>query len=195
MSGDGRQQIFKQTTMMNTPPQYSGPFQYTLHLAPHDTDARKIRRIEKGGSCIKNFDKEVCQGRCPKIYIVRKGTDIFYVGYADQHIGSRLRYGLNPKHQKGYHGYGWKGEEDVELFVWVFEPFKTAIKKGDPNYDEYKRLVECVEAEIVFRIKSETGKWPLYQQEIHFGNDSAEVVKEITNKIIDYLSILAVPKL
>ena len=181
--------------MIKTPPKYSDPFRYTLHLAQHGIDARKICRIEKEGICIKNFDKDVRQGRCPKIYIVRKGKDVLYVGYADKHIGSRLRYGLYPKNQKGYHGYGWKGEEDVELFVWVFEPFKTAIKKGDPGYDEYKRLVECIEAEIVFRIKSVTGKWPLYQQEIHFGNENEEVVEVVASDIIKYLSILAEPKL
>jgi hypothetical protein len=179
---------------MNTRPKYSGPFRYTLHMADHN-EARKVCSIEKEGACIKNFDKEVCQGRRPKIYIVRKGTAILYVGYADQHIGSRLRYGLNPKHQKGYRGYGWKGEEDVELFIWVFEPFKTAIKKGDPDYDKYKRLVECIEAEIVFRIKSTTGKWPLHQQEIHFGNEHEEVVEVVASDIIKYLSILAEPKL
>lgn len=176
--------------MANVTPHCSEPFSYTLQLTDHD-DARRVHQIVKDGISVNNFDEVVRQTRCPKIYVVRKGTEVLYVGYADQHMGSRLRYGLNPKHQKGYHGYGWKGEDEVELLVWVFDRFPDGTKKGEPYYTRYKRLIECVEAEIVYRVKEATGEWPKYQQEIHFGNDDADIVEIVTDKIMGYLCIFS----
>ena len=177
--------IRKLPLKLNKPDNY--PIIYHLKLGNKD----KARRIEKhfcNDAQCNGFSKPVTLSKTPKLYVVRSmNKKVLYVGYADQSITNRMRYGLYPKYQKGYNGYGWMMQAEVELLIWVFEPFKTGLKKGDKEYDTYKRSIECIEAEIVFYIREETKEWPQFQREIHFGNENREEVMKSVQDIIQDL--------
>ncbi len=105
-----------------------------------------------------------------KIYALTDKNNIIYVGSTKSSIKNRLRYGLKMNGQNGYHGYKWKKLPTVRLFVWCFE-----------DYDREK--VESVEAELVFLIRTKTGKWPAHQNEIHFNNLFIPTGQQVAEKI------------
>jgi len=109
------------------------------------------------GISLKGFHQRLTT-KVPKVYILKENSDYLYVGTTTQSISSRLRYGLKADGKAGYHGYKWKTKEKVRLFVWRFENLTM-------------HQVENVEAELAFLIREKTGKWPIYQNEIHFNNN------------------------
>lgn len=157
---------------------YTGPFIYNLFLGSKSKKSF-IERKEQNG-IVTNFKFPVTAKKRPKIYIVKAGEVIIYVGYASQSIGNRLSHGFRANGDKGYYGYKWKSEYDeVELQVFVFNEFT-----GNNDEDKgYKAFVEAIEAELVYKVRTETGIWPKHQNEIHFNNiERAEVLK-ITSSI------------
>ena len=143
--------------------QYSGPYNYTLSISG-PKEKRVIQKNDQNGEIV-NFQKPVTTKEIPKIYILTSNNKIVYVGYTGQSIGSRLNYGMRANGKNGYHGYKWKKELDkVNLHVFVFEPFV----KDEKETKKQKEFVEAIEAEIVFKVRNETGGWPKYQNEIHF---------------------------
>ncbi|MBL0049295.1 MAG: hypothetical protein IPP32_14510 [Bacteroidetes bacterium] len=126
----------------------------------------------------------------PKIYIVKSGSAIIYVGYTQDSITNRLRIGLSPgqwneeknsKSINGYAGYKWRVLDEVNYYVCVFEDINTSVTK------EMKYLFENIEAEIVFKLKAK-GYWPKYQSEIHFyseiKNQKPKTCEEVFGKSI-----------
>ena len=92
--------------------------------------------------------------RGKKIYLVGKNGLIHYVGITKQSMSSRIRNGVKPNHETGYHGYKWLKENgNHSLIVWTF----------NDNED-----VEAIEGEIVHFFRVEHDQWPKYQTEIHF---------------------------
>lgn len=141
----------------------SDPYIYTLTV-----NNRKIVKKQHNGIQV-NFSKPVTEHK-NKIYLLYKGKEIYYVGITVQSISSRLRYGINPVHSTGYHGYKWLEEDgEMNLAVWIL----------DDNAS-----IETIEAEIVFLIRAETDKWPKYQNEIHFHQSSKEE-RKIARMIFD----------
>jgi hypothetical protein len=60
----------------------------------------------------------------------------------------------------------------------------NATLKGDKQKDlPIVTFVEGIEAELVYLVRSKTGRWPLFQNEIHFNNDNHEKTKEIALRI------------
>jgi hypothetical protein len=117
-----------------------------------------------------SFQKPITTNKLPKIYIIKNGDKIIYVGIASQSIINRLRYGFAAKGKGGYHGYRWKDlKERLDLLIWCFS-------------GESLNYIESIEAEIVFAIRHETGQWPSYQTEIHFHNVTNEE-KELAQRI------------
>lgn len=106
-----------------------------------------------------------------KIYILVDGKNILYIGTTTSSIKNRLRSGLKADGLNGYHGYKWKGQKNVGLFVWCFE-------------DLNKVQIENIEAELAFIVRKTTGKWPLYQNEIHFNNDYSTTGNLIATKLL-----------
>ncbi|TDE05820.1 hypothetical protein [Flavobacterium sandaracinum] len=55
----------------------------------------------------------------------------------------------------------------------------------DETSDEERSFVEAVEGELVYLVRQKTGKWPLFQNEIHFNNcDGAlEVAEDVLGKL------------
>ena len=106
-----------------------------------------------------------------KLYVVKDGKDICYVGTTCQPMSSRLRMGFTDSGHYGYHGYKWKDKlKEAELLVWAF-----------PN--TAKDSIEAIEAELVYFIREKTGDWPKYQMEIHF-HKASESERQIAKSIL-----------
>lgn len=144
-------------------------YHYSIFIGGRKEE-RKIAKLEKENEReemkkIRNFEKPVTENKLYKIYIVKDKFNIIYIGVTSQGMTTRLRYGLNPKGANGYHGYKWKHLNQVGLFIFCFDRFKT---KSERKIIEEK--METIEAEIVYLIRNKTGNWPKYQTEIHFHN-------------------------
>ncbi|AZJ32255.1 hypothetical protein SAMN05444344_3056 [Tenacibaculum mesophilum] len=140
-------------------------YRYTLFLK-QESNLSYIHYKEKKGKKV-NFKKPITQKGVPKIYVIKTENEIIYVGYANQSLGLRLGQGMRPKGVKGYHGYKWKDKYDmVELLVFTFENMGLNFD----NKKNQKLFFQAVEAELVYKIRFETGNWPMHQNEIHFNN-------------------------
>ena len=165
---------------------YKGPYCYTLLLTGNENNRVISKKIYDGKET--NFKTPVTKDRTPKIYILKYKKKIVYVGYASQSIGKRLGQGIRAAGINGYHGYKWKQHDEIELLIFVFKQQLKGSKHDDDK--PYVNLAEAIEAELVYKVRSETGLWPEYQNEIHFNNEKrVEVLKlanEIYNKIISH---------
>jgi len=118
---------------------------------------KEISSIEMDGQEINRFVDPDNQSKRPKLYIIKSGSEVIYIGQTTQSMRTRIRYGLKAEGETGYYGYKWKDLVEVEVLVWCF-PNKSV---------EY---VEAIEGELVFLFRKRTGRWPRYQMEIHFHN-------------------------
>ncbi len=130
----------------------------------------KFRCVEANGEKGKGFDYPDVSDNLPKLYVVKHGKDIYYVGITRQDIRKRLRQGFSAKGEHGYHGYKWKNQEIAELLIWSFP-------------DSTQEHVEAIEAELVYFIRDKAGKWPKYQMEIHF-HGASEKQRQIAESIL-----------
>lgn len=149
-------------------------YRYSVSLKKHKISS--LKREEKGGKIrkVRTFQKPVTKAKLPKIYLIKQESDIVYVGATSQGIRNRLRYGLQAKGRGGYHGYAFKGLNQFDMFIWIF-----------PN--EKPKIIETIEAEIVYLIRNKTGEWPKYQTEIHFHN-ATKKEKKVANLIYKVVS-------
>jgi hypothetical protein len=155
----------------------NGEHSYTLQITG---DTNRIIEAILSGDLATTFHQSLKIKNIPKLYIVHQRNKINYVGYAGKPFAAILKYGLNPKSSKGYAGYKWRHEEEVAITIFTFATTNTAIK------DAEKRLfVEAVEAKIVYGIRNRTGRWPEYQNEIHFSNSNTAEVRICAEKILD----------
>lgn len=130
------------------------------------------RCISVNGRQITHFVAPDSESGVQKLYAVKEGEDICYVGITSQPMSSRLRIGFIDDGHYGYHGYKWKDKlEQAELLVWTFP-------------DTARDSVEAIEAELVYYIREKTGNWPKYQMEIHFHRASEEE-RHIARVILD----------
>jgi len=157
--------------------QYQQSFKYQLFIGNKEGEKIIERKEKNGVNC--NFKSPVTDKNRPKIYVLKLEGNILYIGYTSQSISSRLGSGLRASGINGYHGYKWKHNHKVGLLLFVFNPFS----KDDKVKKEEKSFIEAIEAELVFKVRTETGKWPLDQNEIHFNNDNVEEVRVITEKL------------
>lgn len=124
-----------------------------------------------------------------KLYIVFHASQVFYVGEANTSIKIRLQrscsshnhYIITGKARGGYKGYKWLNKKDnsernLKIAVAIF------CEDYDP--DDKRVFIEAIEGELVHLIKQNTGKWPAFQNEIHFSNcqGAKEIAGEILNK-------------
>ncbi|WP_149304910.1 hypothetical protein [Pareuzebyella sediminis] len=158
---------------------YKGPICYTLFLTGDEKNRTIYQKMSEGK--VANFTAPVTAKLTPKIYVLQHNGKPVYVGYASQSIGTRLNQGLKADGKKGYHGYKWKQADELKLMVFVFE---QKLKGKKDNADKpYILFVEAVEAELVYKIRQETGKWPAFQNEIHFNNENLEKAKLVAAEI------------
>ena len=120
-----------------------------------------------------------------KIYLVYGDKTVLYVGETDTSIKVRMQrsctahnyFKKSGQARGGYKGYKWldiKNEvRSLTLYVAIL----------DESYDgsEQRHKVEAIESELVYEIRNRTGKWPTFQNEIHFSNDvdANKIAKEI----------------
>jgi hypothetical protein len=159
---------------------FKGPYRYTLLIQGNEGERNMHSKLDTKGNIV-SFSSPVTLNKRAKIYILKDKESIIYIGYTSQSIANRLRYGINPKGAKGYSGYKWKDHEKLELLLFVFD--KELI--GDQNNEDKKYIsfVESVEAELVYLVRSKTGKWPENQNEIHFNNFEIEKAKQVAENL------------
>lgn len=109
-----------------------------------------------------------------KIYVLSLIERVFYVGTTKSSLKSRLNSGLKASGKNGYHGYKWKNQKDVRIFIWNFPELN-------------KEQIENIEAELAFIVRTQTGKWPEFQNEIHFNNSYQEKGKVIAEKMYNHI--------
>ena len=124
-----------------------------------------------------------------KLYVVYHEKQVLYVGEANTSIKTRFQRGCNAFNyykknndtaRRGYKGYKWLNKElnhNRNLTV-------TAITFSQ-EYDDKRETIESIEGELVYLIRQLTGKWPAFQNEIHFSN--CDDAKEIAEGILDTL--------
>ena len=134
---------------------------------------KRIKPFEKNGLPCRKFSTPVTNKNIAKIYIIyNKNHALVYIGKTTQSITNRLRQGLNPISGSGYHGYRWQEKENIYIHCITIPSFTD-------------KEIEATEAELVYLHKKLTGKWPLYQSEIHFSNNNkAAAAAEKIYKIV-----------
>jgi len=133
----------------------------------------KFKCIEANGVQGEGFVYPDISDKLPKLYIAKRGQEIYYVGITTQDIRKRLRQGFSAKGEHGYYGYKWKDQKMVEILIWCFPGSSS-------------EHIEAIEAELVYFIREKTGNWPKYQVEIHFQRAS-ESEKQIAKAILGQL--------
>lgn len=146
-------------------------------------EARFIKQKTQN-EVVVNFKHPVTSAKTPKIYIIQKGKEVLYIGYAGQPIGNRLRGGLKADGLNGYHGYAWKIYNKVTATIFVYDIFKG----DDEEIAFQKKFVEAIEAELVYLVRNKTGAWPSCQNEIHFNNNSPTKVRAEALRIYNLIS-------
>ena len=127
--------------------------------------------LELNGHEISHFVAPDTKAGLQKLYVVKDGRDIYYVGITSQSMSARLRIGLVDNGHYGYHGYKWKDKvKQAELLICNF-PATT------------RDSVEAIEAELVYFIREKTGNWPKYQMEIHF-HRASESEKQVASLML-----------
>lgn len=126
------------------------------------------------------------------IYVVRSADVFLYVGEAKSSLKTRLQRGfISYRHYQrakvargGYKGYKW-----IELFARVEKSqFSVDAFIFSKEYSPagQRKVIEAIEGELVYLIRNRTGKWPQYQNEIHFNNKEGaeDAAKAILSAII-----------
>jgi len=109
-----------------------------------------------------------------KIYVLTADKKVLYIGTTKSSLKSRLNSGLKANGKNGYHGYKWKNEKNIRIFVWNFS-----------GLDKYQ--TENIEAELAYNVRTKTGKWPKFQNEIHFNNSYKEKGKKIAENMYEQI--------
>lgn len=90
-----------------------------------------------------------------------------YVGQTKRSLGGRFgaAFKCTPDNRvNGFAGYRFKRDRRA-AYLHVF--------MGDAAHPWSSQDAECIEAEIVFRIRRDSGAWPAFQSEIHFAPPAA----------------------
>lgn len=129
------------------------------------------------------------------IYAVILDREVFYIGEARSSLLTRLRRGFaayrrylrNGHALNGYKGYKWIPrlieDNNLEIEVHAF------IFGADFDPDERRCEIEAVEGDMAYLVRTTNGKWPTYQNEIHFGNHAGapetakQIIKDMGEKI------------
>ena len=155
---------------------YRGPFKYKIELSGGANKRKIIKKTIEGKTV--NFSSPVTDKNLPKLYVLSIEKEIVYMGYTSQSVSSRLYYGLRANGKNGYHGYHgykWKQQQELSLDVFVFQDFFGKDAKENIMYYQF---IEAIEAELVYLVRHKTGKWPKFQNEIHFHNEKLKTAKE-----------------
>ena len=129
--------------------------------------------ISVNGNATDHFIAPDTKAGIQKLYVLKNGNEIYYIGVTSQSMSSRLRIGYRAKGEQGYHGYKWIGKiSKAELLVWCFT-------------ENDRSPVEAIEGELVYFVRNHTGKWPTFQMEIHFHPDASDTEKQIAKTLVN----------
>jgi len=129
--------------------------------------------ISVNGKTIDHFITPDTKAGIQKLYVLKSGNEIYYIGVTSLSMSSRLRIGYRAKGEQGYHGYKWIGKiSRAELLVWCFT-------------ESDRSPAEAIEGELVYLVRNRTGKWPTYQMEIHFHPDASDKEKRIAETLVN----------
>ena len=119
-----------------------------------------------------------------KVYLFANKEEIFYVGKTSQKsVTSRFLSAFKANREKrisGFKGYEFKNHH-TESLLHVFTSAdwnNSGTKKGTALWVDDAELIE---AEVCYLIRSKTGQWPKYQNEIHFGRFKVEHLQAAKN--------------
>ncbi|MBN2352111.1 MAG: hypothetical protein JXD23_06025 [Spirochaetales bacterium] len=131
-------------------------------------------------------------GKGRRIYIVRDGQTIIYIGETDTPIKTRFQRGCNAynhykrtdKARNGYKGYKWldprlNPSNVLGIHVIIFN-----------DHDINRNIIESIESELTYLARQKSHAWPKFQNEIHFHNtegsrETAEIIFEQVESEID----------
>jgi len=129
--------------------------------------------ISVNGKTTDHFIAPDTKAGIQKLYVLKSGNVIYYIGVTSLSMSSRLRIGYRAKGEQGYHGYKWIGKiSRAELLVWCFT-------------EDDRSPIEAIEGELVYLVRNRTGKWPTYQMEIHFHPDASDKEKQIAETLVN----------
>ena len=127
--------------------------------------------VSVNGNTTEHFITPDTKAGTQKLYVLKNGNEIYYVGVTSLSMSSRLRIGYRAKGEHGYHGYKWIGKiPRAKLLVWCFTK-------------SYRSRAEAIEGELVYLVRNRTGKWPKYQMEIHFHPGVSDKEKQIAETL------------
>ncbi|MGO9995831.1 MAG: hypothetical protein ACLPTF_25420 [Steroidobacteraceae bacterium] len=134
-------------------------------------------RVRLNGTDTDGFVVPATEQKRDKIYVVKEGNKIHYVGITRRAMAARMRDGFKATGIQGYHGYKFKGmtEATLELFVWSLP--------GAASEDSREHL-ETIEAEFAYLVRKKTDQWPISQNEIHF-HPSEESHRQFATKMME----------
>lgn len=124
------------------------------------------------------------------LYIIKHNSKFLYVGEAKSSLKTKLERGFssyrfykrNGKARNGYKGYKW-----IELFENPKNKLNIFVVLFNKSYssNEGRKIIEAIEGELVYLIRSQLGYWPKFQNGIHFNNNNFAVAyaKNIYNEI------------
>jgi hypothetical protein len=114
-----------------------------------------------------------------KIFVIKSGLENIYVGYASESMLTRLSQGLTDSFGKYFVKEGEFESEELDLFIFEFPLLVDNTKTETRNY------YQSIQSELIYLIKSETGKWPTLQKQINVSNLNAEEAGEIAREMFE----------
>jgi hypothetical protein len=164
--------IKSQSTVNRSAVQTPKPQRYALRCLNSNEYCVRLNGTDTDG-----FIAPATEKKRDKIYVVKEGNEIHYVGITRRAMAARMRDGFKATGVQGYHGYKFKGKTDasLELFVWSL----SGAVSGDSR--EY---LETVEAEFAYLVRKTTNQWPVSQNEIHF-HPSEESHRRFATKMME----------
>ena len=114
------------------------------------------------------------------LYVIEQRGIILYVG-SSKSIGNTLSIG----HYRKY-PYRWLASRRGASVIGHFFSFDEEF--GSAKDDEVR---EAIEGEVVFEVRSRTGRWPLDQVEIHFREvlRGHPGIKRCVDQVVDHLAV------
>lgn len=154
---------------------------YGLELIDAEDNSCKAELSPKNGNALLKERR--------KLYIIHSEIEFLYVGEANTSIKTRFQRGCtsfnyftkNAKARNGYKGYKWLNKANNHKRHLI-----VSVAIFNDSYDEKRDFIEAIEGELVYLIRQESGRWPKFQNEIHFSNcdGACEIAEDILEKLI-----------
>jgi hypothetical protein len=158
---------------------------HTYRLILGERNGKRCVLSKEKDGIVTKFSSPVTDPGKTKIYVLYDEEEVVYVGHTVQTIGQ-----ISVR-THGKYNYPWlknNDRSDIWLTVFLITPPTTCTVDGNEEATKQltKNFGEAVEAEFVYIVREETGKWPSGQHEVHFRNDFSEA-NAIAKQLYDNL--------